>query len=84
MKDIYVRTKQIAQYVATTGATVRSAAKVFGLSKSTVHYDLSKRLPYIDASLYLRVKNIMEKNFFEKNIRGGLATKRRYSNKKYR
>ena len=78
MKDIYLRTKQVALFVIKTGATVRQAAKVFRMAKSTVHYDLTKRLPHFDYSLYLKVQKILDKNFQEKSIRGGLATKAKY------
>lgn len=82
MKDIYLRTKQIALYVIKTGATVRKTAKVYNMAKSTVHYDLTKRLPYFDNVLYQQVREILEKNFEEKSMRGGLATKRKYKNNK--
>ena len=82
MKDIYTRTKQIAEYVILTGATVRAASKVFGISKSTVHYDLTKRLPYLDAGLYDEVQKILDLNFKEKSMRGGLATKHKYNLKR--
>ena len=78
MKNIYLRTKHIAQYVVETGATVRQTAKVYKMAKSTVHYDLTKRLPYFDYSLYQQVRKILEKNFEEKSIRGGLSTKNKY------
>lgn len=78
MKDIYLRTKQIALYVIKTGATVRKTAKVFKMAKSTVHYDLTKRLPYFDNVLYSQVQKVLDNNFKEKSIRGGLATKAKY------
>ena len=56
MRDIYLRTKQLANYIITTKGTVRKTAYVFGVSKSTVHYDLTKRLPYLDSSLYFQVR----------------------------
>ena len=82
MKDIYLRTKQIALYVIKTGATVRKTARVYNMAKSTVHYDLTKRLPYFDDVLYQQVREILEKNFEEKSMRGGLATKRKYKKQK--
>ena len=78
MKNIYLRTKHIAEYVISTGATVRQTADVYKMSKSTVHYDLTKRLPYFDYALFKRVKEILDKNFEEKSMRGGLATKNKY------
>ena len=82
MKDIFVRTKEIAMFTINNNATVRKTAKVFGLSKSTVHYDLTKRLPSIDWALYLEVREILEKNEQEKSMRGGLATKNKYLEQK--
>ena len=78
MKDIYLRTKQLAEFMIATNSTVRKAAHVFGISKSTVHYDLTKRLPHFDISLYNAVKKVLEKNLIERSKRGGLATKAKY------
>ncbi|HAJ78022.1 MAG TPA: stage III sporulation protein D [Clostridiales bacterium] len=78
MKDIYLRTKQLAQFVVATKSTVRKAAQVFGISKSTVHYDLTRRLLHFDTALYLKVKMVLEKNLNERSMRGGLATKVKY------
>lgn len=69
------RTLQVAGYISDTQETIRHTAKVFNLSKSTIHNDLSKRLAVVDEELYERVKKILEKNFEEKHIRGGQATK---------
>ncbi len=80
MKDLYSRTKEIAEYMITNNATIRKTAKVFGLAKSTVHYDLTKRLPKIDSVLYEEVRYILNINFQEKNIRGGISTKNKYKN----
>ena len=78
MKDFCSRTKQLAIYIIQNQTTIRKTAKAFGLSKSTVHYDLSKRLPKINKSLYLQLQELLDKNFAEKNIRGGAATKQKY------
>ncbi len=59
-------------------ATVRATAQRFGISKSTVHKDLSERLPAFNRGLYLQVKEIMEQNKAERHIRGGIATRRKY------
>jgi len=64
-----------------TGATVRAAARHFGISKSTVHKDLSQRLPFYNYSLYLQVRKILDRNKQERHIRGGMATKRKYEKK---
>lgn len=68
----------LGEYIIDTGATVRTAAKVFKISKSTVHKDVTERLYYIDRGLYRRVKKVLEKNKSERHIRGGLATRRKY------
>lgn len=72
------RTLQVAKYVHKTHETVRQTAKVFNLSKSTVHNDLSKRLKKIDKNLYNDVQKILDFNFNEKHIRGGLSTQKKY------
>lgn len=72
------RALRLGSYIAEHEATVRSTAKVFGISKSTVHKDISVRLPVLHAALYERVREITEKNKQERHIRGGLATKRKY------
>ncbi len=68
----------LAVYMIETGATVRGAAQHFGISKSTVHKDLSQRLPQYDKILYQQVRQILEINKQERHIRGGLATQRKY------
>ncbi len=75
------RTMQVARYVQETHETVRHTAKVFNLSKSTVHNDLSKRLRKIDVSLYNKVQKILDFNFNEKHKRGGLSTQKKYKEK---
>ncbi len=62
--------------------TVRGVAKHFGISKSTVHKDLSERLPHLDPGLYGRVRRLLEQNKAERHIRGGLATRRKYEIKR--
>ena len=59
-------------------ATVRAAAKKFGVSKSTVHKDLQDRLPQFNRSLYLQVKEVLEVNKAQRHIRGGMATRKKY------
>lgn len=66
------------EYMVSRKATVRATAKAFGVSKSTVHKDLSERLPKLSPALYVRVKAILEENKRERHIRGGLATKHKY------
>ena len=72
------RACQLAVYIIETGATVRSAAKHFGISKSTVHKDISQRLPYCNKALYKQVRVILDNNKAERHIRGGIATQNKY------
>ena len=79
MKDyIEYRALEIAQYIIDNNATVRSAAKVFNVSKSTVHKDVHERLEKINRDLYRRCRNVLEKNKAERHIRGGMATREKY------
>lgn len=68
----------LGQYILETGATVRATAKVFGISKSTVHKDVAERLAHKNPQLYRQVKEVLEINKQERHIRGGLATRRKY------
>ena len=68
----------LGKYILENKTTVRAAAKKFGISKSTVHKDVSERLKKEDPELYSQVKDILEINKLERHIRGGLATKRKY------
>lgn len=72
------RACRLAVYIIETGATIRSAAKHFGISKSTVHKDLSYRLPHCNLTLFNQVRSILEVNKAQRHIRGGMATKRKY------
>lgn len=76
-KQIEGRAIEIAEYIVEHRATVRQAAKQFGVSKSTVHKD-TQRMQYIDKSLADQVRQILETNKSERHIRGGLATKEKY------
>ena len=73
------RAVQLGSYIAEHGATVRQAAAHFGISKSTVHKDITVRLPMLHAGLYEQVRRIIEINKQERHLRGGLATKRKYA-----
>lgn len=68
----------LGQYILENNATVRATANKFGISKSTVHKDVSERLLKIQPQLYNEVKKILEKNKQERHIRGGMATKKKY------
>ena len=72
------RAEHLAVYIIENRTTVRAAARKFGVSKSTVHKDLSERLPRFNRTLYLQVKEILEQNKAERHIRGGMATRRKY------
>ena len=76
------RACDLAVYIIETGATIRSAAERFGISKSTVHKDLSQRLPYYNKQLFLQVRSVLELNKAQRHIRGGMATKQKYANAK--
>lgn len=72
------RTVEIAHYIIENKATVRNAAKKFGISKSTVHKDVSERLKKINPALAKEIKKVLDENKAERHIRGGEATKRKY------
>jgi len=72
------RACELAVYVIETGATVRAAARHFGISKSTVHKDLTQRLKQYNPGLYGQVREILDENKRQRHIRGGLATRRKY------
>ena len=81
MKDIdsiEERAVVLAQYIIDTKDTVRGAAKRFGISKSTVHKDVTERLEEIDPSLAKRARIVLDVNKSERHIRGGMATKEKY------
>ncbi len=74
------RSETLGQYLIDNESTVRATAKYFGISKSTVHKDVSERLSEINPTLYSRVKMILDKNKSERHLRGGKATKEKYQN----
>ncbi len=80
MQDyIQERVLEICQYILETKSTVREVAKGFGVSKSTVHKDITERLPQINPERANEVKKILNKNKAERHIRGGEATRKKYS-----
>jgi putative DeoR family transcriptional regulator (stage III sporulation protein D) len=80
VKDyIEERTLEVAKYIISNKSTVRDTAKVFGCSKSTIHKDLTERLPKINPNLAHMVKELLDFNKAERHIRGGRATKLKYS-----
>lgn len=72
------RAVTLGKFIVETGATVRMCAKKYGVSKSTVHKDVSDRLQNLDEELYLKVKKVLEFNKAQRHIRGGIATKNKY------
>ena len=76
------RCQLLGKYIVKTGATVRAAASNFGVSKSTVHKDITEKLEEINPSLYRLVKEVLDKNKSERHIRGGEATREKYRNLK--
>lgn len=72
------RACEVAVYMIETGATVRGAAQHFGISKSTVHKDLSQRLPQYNHALYDLVRKVLDVNKAQRHIRGGMATRKKY------
>ncbi len=78
------RILEIADYIIKTGKTVRETAKVFEISKSTVHKDMAERLADVDMVRYRKVQKVLKFNLSTRHIRGGLATQKKYkSNKKH-
>ena len=82
--SIEQRACDLAVYILEKHATVRAAAKEFGISKSTVHKDVTERLQEIDRALYLRVRAVLDVNKAERHLRGGDATRRKYRGEKNR
>ncbi len=78
------RVIKCAEYVVETGCTVRACSAHFAISKSTVHKDVTERLLYIDPSLFAKVRQVLNLNLSERHIRGGDATKAKYTRQKQR
>lgn len=76
------RCQKIAQYMVHEQTTIRKAAKVFGLSKSTVHHDVTVILPSVNKELYGQIRELLDKNWEKRQYRGGLATRQRYMEQK--
>ena len=72
------RAVELGEYIIQSTATVRKTAKKFGISKSTVHKDVSERLKKVNPQLYREVKSVLEINKAQRHIRGGMATRRKY------
>ena len=76
------RACELAVYIIETGATIRNAARHFGISKSTVHKDLSQRLAGYNKLLYRQVRRVLDENKAQRHIRGGMATRKKYEQRK--
>ena len=72
------RAQRLALYILENRTTVRAAAQKFGISKSTVHKDISERLPMFNRALSHQVRQVLEENKAERHIRGGIATRKKY------
>ncbi len=83
-KTVYSRAAALGQYIADTGATVRATAKVFNVSKSTVHKEVTQKLPLIDKELGQKVRKALDINLSQRHLRGGAATKAKYTKNKSR
>ena len=82
MNDLtQLRAVEIGEYIVKNQTTVRVAAKAFGISKSTVHMDVTDKLERINPILFRQVRKILDENKAERHIRGGMATKLKYSKK---
>lgn len=77
-ENIEERAESLAAYIIENRATVRAAAKKFGVSKSTVHKDLQDRLPQFDRAKAAQVREVLEENKAQRHIRGGIATRKKY------
>ncbi len=83
--DIESRAEALAKHIIETGNTVRDTAKIFGISKSTVHKDVTERLMRSNPQMYSTVKEILDKNKAERHLRGGEATRQKFiKTKKYK
>ncbi|WP_035294661.1 MULTISPECIES: sporulation transcriptional regulator SpoIIID [Clostridiaceae] len=79
MKDyIEERVMEVAEYIISSKSTIRKTAKAFGVSKSTIHKDMTERLPKLNPQIAREAKNILDLNKAERHIRGGKATKMKY------
>jgi putative DeoR family transcriptional regulator (stage III sporulation protein D) len=79
VKDhIWKRVLEVSRYIVRTKSTVRDTAQVFGVSKSTVHKDVTERLPKVNRELAAKVKRVLDQNKSERHLRGGEATRRKY------
>ncbi len=81
-QQIEERAVMVAEYIVEKNATVRQAAKTFGISKSTVHKDITDRLGAVNKTLAEQAREVLDRNKSERHIRGGMATKKMYDSKR--
>lgn len=81
-REVHIRVIEAAQHILKTGATVRACADAFGVSKTTIHKDMRERLPQLSPHTARLVDAVLNKNREERHIRGGQATKEKYSRQK--
>ena len=81
-REIYIRVTDAARHILATGATVRQCAERFGVSKTTIHKDMRKRLKEIDPGPFAEVSAVLDKNRRERHLRGGMATRRKYERRR--
>ena len=81
-QNLRERCELLANHIVNTGDTVRAAAEKFGISKSTVHKDITEKLEKINPAMFRNVKTVLEKNKSERHLRGGEATKQKYEKRK--
>ena len=81
-REIYIRVTDAARHILATGATVRQCAERFGVSKTTIHKDMRKRLKEIDPGLFAEVSAVLDKKRRERHLRGGMATRRKYERRR--
>ena len=79
--DIETRVLEVAAYIIDQKATVRQAAKIFGISKSTVHKDITERLEKMNVSMAKEIRSVLDLNKAERHLRGGYATRKKYKGK---
>ena len=77
-EEVHLRVMQAAEHILETGATVRACAREFGVSKTTIHKDVTERLKQIDSELAARTQQVLERNKRERHIRGGRVTREKY------
>lgn len=82
--EVEKRVKLVSNYIIENQATIRDTAKEFGYSKSTIHKDISERLPKISSELFKKVQDVINLNVEERHMRGGLANQKRWEEKQFK